>query len=125
MGHDLLLCVVSSHYYVVHSFLCHSRFSQLIHECIYWWMGIIQEQGFFLLKLLFDLSCRLLLKWQLVKQFNYAVQLGFYSVTPVIKRIEQEINFKSKCLYFLVSLKSWITPKLDKNPTLNYAFCKV
>lgn len=59
---------------------------------------MIHQQGFFLLKLLmFDLNCRLLLKWQLVKQFNYATELSFYSITLLMKRTEQEINFKSKC----------------------------
>lgn len=83
---------------------------------------MIQQQGFFLLKLLmFDLSCRFLLKWQLVKQFSYAVELIFYSVTLLIKGIEQEINFKSKCLYRLI-LKFWINPKLDKNPIVNCIF---
>jgi len=50
---------------------------------------MVQQQGFFLLKLLmFDLSCRFLFKWQLVKQFNYAVELSFYSITLLMKRIE-------------------------------------
>lgn len=35
--------------------------------------------------------------WQLVKQSNYAVELCLYSITLLMKRIEQEINFKSKC----------------------------
>lgn len=70
------------------------------------------------------LSCRFLLKWQLAKQFNYEVELSFYSITLLMKRVEQEINFKSKCLYLLISLKSWINPKLDKNPTVNCLFLK-
>lgn len=98
-----MLCVMSFHYYVVRSFLYHSKFSQFVHECLCWWMGMIQQQGFFLLKLLMlDLSCRFLLKWQLVEQFNYAFELCFHSITLLMKRIEQDINFKSNSLCLLL-----------------------
>lgn len=81
---------------------------------------MIQQQGFFLLKLLMlGLSCRFLLKWLLVEQFNYAVELGFYSITLLMKRIEQDINFKSNILYLRMSLKSWTNHKLNENPTVN------
>jgi len=70
-------------------FFVPSKLLEFIHECICWCVGMVQQQGFFLLKLLmFDLSCRFLFKWQLVKQFNYAVELSFYSITLLMKRIE-------------------------------------